>query len=95
MPGCRGASSSSAATSSSLRIDSSATLYALNAGLDIFYITGGLLLFALGATMDPREPIMEGTGIACASQGVFLLGYDLVSWALSLGRASDAAGVVP
>lgn len=64
----------------------SATVFAVNAGLDVFYIVTGVLL-AVGANLlDTPEPALEGYGIAMAAQGVGLLAFDVVEWIRSLER---------
>jgi hypothetical protein len=61
--------------------------FAWNFGLDVAYITAGVLVFILGLEID--EPAIAGGAIAGAGQGVFLLGFDLLEWIAANGRADD------
>jgi hypothetical protein len=61
--------------------------FAWNFGLDVAYITAGVLIFILGLEID--EPGIAGGGIAGAGQGLFLLGFDLIEWIAANGRADD------
>jgi hypothetical protein len=54
--------------------------FALNAGLDVFYIASGALLFGLGQAYGKRWGPQEGAGLAMVGQGAFLLGFDLFCW---------------
>lgn len=70
-----------------------ATLIAVNAGLDVFYVAAGLLLFALGDLADPGDgwthdgrDALVGYGGAMAAQGGVLLVYDVVTWLLAQER---------
>jgi hypothetical protein len=63
--------------------------YALNAGLDVFYIASGMLLFGLGQAYGKRWGAAEGAGIAMAGQGAFLLGFDAFSW-FHVNRRAEA-----
>jgi hypothetical protein len=63
--------------------------FAVNAGLDVFYISAGLLLYALGHVQAPRVGWEEGTGLAMAVQGVPLLAFDLLNWFAANGRAAQ------
>lgn len=72
---------------------STATLVAVNAGLDVFYVAAGLLLFALGDLADPGDgwtydgrDALVGYGGAMAAQGGVLLVYDVVTWILAQDR---------
>lgn len=60
-------------------------LVAVNAGLDVLYILGGLWL-----ARAPR-PARRGTGLGIAIQGLFLLIYDslLVWWSARWRAAND------
>ena len=49
------------------------TILWINAGLDVFYISGGLALALLG---DPAQPFWRGTGWGIVPQGAFLLLFD-------------------
>lgn len=52
--------------------------FAMNFGLDFFYMAVGGLLYALGRATD--EPALNGAGLATAVQGAWLLGFDLAGW---------------
>lgn len=58
----------------------SGQVFALNFGLDVAYITAGLLMFFLGRAKDPDEGLLTGSGVAMMSQGAFLLAFDLAAW---------------
>ncbi len=64
----------------------SASILALNAGLDVFYIATGILLAILAPLLPSPEPALEGYGAAMAAQGTGLLAYDLVNWILAAAR---------
>ena len=66
----------------------SGQIFALNFGLDVAYITAGLLMFFLGRAKDPTEGLLTGSGIAMLSQGAFLLAFDLAAW-IHTGRRAD------
>jgi hypothetical protein len=68
--------------------------FAVNAGLDVFYISAGLLLYALGHVQRPRVGWEEGSGLAMAVQGVPLLAFDLLNWFAANQRAADVRGFV-
>ena len=55
-------------------------VYALNLGLDVAYVTAGVLMFFLGRSMEPEQRALSGAGVAMISQGAFLLGFDLAGW---------------
>ena len=63
--------------------------FAINAGLDVFYIAAGLLLFALGRARGSSDEggWEEGAGLAMVGQGAFLLGFDLAAWRHANRRA--------
>lgn len=54
-----------------------ATLFLVNAGLDVAYVLAGALLWGLGGADNVR-----GTGAGVLSQGAFLLGFDSSAFAL-------------
>ena len=56
----------------------SGQIFALNFGLDVFYIGAGVLAFLLARAED--EDALAAAGLVSAGQGVFLLGFDLVEW---------------
>lgn len=47
----------------------------INAGLDVAYVLGGLVL---ARTRGREEPFVRGTGWGIAAQGAFLFGFDLL-----------------
>lgn len=65
----------------------SAQGFAFNAGLDVFYMAAGILLYALGRVRSEPSGWEEGAGLAMVGQGAFLLGFDLVAWIRSNRRA--------
>lgn len=67
--------------------EATSTLLALNAGLDVFYVVGGILMFALGERSEPDDRWLMGYGAAMAAQGAVLLAYDAVTWAFAASRA--------
>jgi len=72
----------------------SATLFALNTGLDVAYIVAGALLYGFGAAESPEDSAMVGVGGAILAQGAALLVFDLFNWigAASRGSALREAG---
>lgn len=73
----------------------SGALFALNLGLDVFYIASGILLFFLADQIDNHERAenLRGYSAAMTAQGTFLLGFDLVLWIASMGRADRIAAI--
>ncbi len=69
---------------------STAALIAVNAGLDIFYLATGILLFIIGDQMAPDLQALQGYGIAMAAQGTGLLAYDLTTWIAATQRGDQA-----
>lgn len=69
--------------------------FAINAGLDVFYVAAGLLLFALGRARgsSDRGGWEEGAGLAMVGQGAFLLGFDLAAW-IHANRRAEAVRAV-
>jgi len=67
----------------------SGQIFALNLGLDVFYLGSGLLLYLLGREKD--EDWLSAAGLTVVGQGVFLFGFDLVNWIGANGRASELA----
>lgn len=63
--------------------------FALNAGLDIAYMTAGALLFALGRAHRPHEAWAEGAGVAMLGQGGFLFAFDVTCWRHANRRAME------
>ncbi len=68
--------------------DQTATIIAVNAGLDLLYIVGGALMYVMGEQSDPDDDWLSGYGLAMAVQGAALLAYDGVTWAFAADRAS-------
>lgn len=69
-------------------------VFALNLGLDVFYITAGILFFLLADQLHGSDAdIMRGAALSAIPQGIFLLGYDLIGWITSGLRASRLAQV--
>lgn len=66
-----------------------ATLIAVNAGLDVFYVAAGILLFVIGDQAMPDEQFLQGYGIAMASQGTVLLAYDVSTWIAASARGDE------
>jgi hypothetical protein len=55
-------------------IDSLRRLLLVNAGLDVFYVAGGL---ALAVRRGQDDPYWRGVGLGIVAQGGFLLAFDL------------------
>jgi hypothetical protein len=66
----------------------SGQLFALNLGLDVFYIAAGLLLYTIGRVRADERGWEQGAGLAIAAQGVVLLGFDFVEWMATNRRAA-------
>lgn len=66
----------------------SGQFFAVNAGLDVFYIATGALLCAIAAVRDQRDRWELGAGLATLGQGLFLLTFDVVNWLASNRRAA-------
>lgn len=64
----------------------SATVFAVNAGLDVLYVAGGVLIAVIANLLETPDPALEGYGIAMAVQGAGLLAFDIVEWIRSLER---------
>ncbi|MCA9614708.1 MAG: hypothetical protein KC586_18255, partial [Myxococcales bacterium] len=67
--------------------------FAINAGLDVFYMAAGLLLFALGRARSDARGWEEGAGLAMAGQGAFLFAFDLAAWRHANARAEALRAV--
>lgn len=63
-----------------------ATVLAVNAGLDAFYVVTGILLWIVGESSASEDRGLMGYGAAMASQGAALLAYDTVTWLLAGAR---------
>lgn len=68
--------------------DETALIIGINAGLDVLYIAGGLLMYFLGEASEPDDDWLSGYGLAMAAQGTALLAYDGITWAFAADRAS-------
>ncbi len=69
---------------------STATTIAVNAGLDAFYILGGIMLFVIADQMVPDLQWLEGYAIAMTAQGTGLLAFDLSTWIAAAQRGDQA-----
>ncbi|MCB9599150.1 MAG: hypothetical protein H6721_04695 [Sandaracinus sp.] len=67
--------------------------FAINAGLDVFYMAAGLLLFALGRARSDARGWEEGAGLAMVGQGAFLFAFDLAAWRHANARAEALRAV--
>lgn len=74
----------------------SATLFALNLGLDVFYVATGALLFFLADQLEAPDDraALRGYAAAQISQGAFLFVFDLVEWIAAADRA-DRVSEIP
>lgn len=63
-------------------------ILALNAGLDVLYVAGGL---AVAAGRGRADPAARGHGLAAVVQGAFLLGFDAWHAARVPAAAAEAA----
>lgn len=72
-----------------------ATVFALNAGLDVAYVLSGILLFFVADQLDAESDAaaLRGYAIAQLGQGGFLLVFDLVEWIASSARADRVAAI--
>lgn len=66
----------------------SGQVFALNAGLDVFYVATGAMMVAF-ERRGTGDRALLGAGVAMITQGLFLLIYDLVEWAASNRRAAE------
>lgn len=62
---------------------------AVNAGLDVFYILGGIALFVIADQMTPDLQWLEGYAIAMTAQGTGLLAFDVSTW-IAAAQRGDA-----
>lgn len=63
----------------------SGQVFALNLGLDVFYVATGVLLMLLGSEID--DEAVRGAGASVIGQGIFLFGFDVANWITSNRRA--------
>ena len=69
---------------------STAATIAGNAGLDIFYIVGGILFFVIADQMTPDLAVARGAmRIAMTAQGTGLLAFDMTTW-IAAAQRGDA-----
>lgn len=73
----------------------SATLFALNTGLDVAYIVAGALLYGLGTAQSPTDSALVGVGGAILAQGGALLVFDIFNWVAASSRASSLRALGP
>jgi hypothetical protein len=75
--------------------EQSGAFFALNVGLDVFYVAAGILLFFLADQLDSEQDaqFLRGYSAAMTGQGAFLLGFDLIAWIASSARASRIAAI--
>jgi hypothetical protein len=60
--------------------------FAFNFGLDVAYISAGVLLYIIGRVRSPATGWEEASGLTIA--GLFLLGFDLLEWLNTSRRAT-------
>ncbi|MEY4580365.1 MAG: hypothetical protein RL701_5068 [Pseudomonadota bacterium] len=68
----------------------SGQFFAVNAGLDLFYLATGAFLCVIAGMNGGKGRWELGAGIAAIGQSVFLLGFDVANW---IGANNRAAGV--
>lgn|GEM_PF-4404249 len=66
----------------------SGQFFAVNAGLDVFYMAAGGLLCAIAAIQNENDRWELGTGIALIAQGAWLMAFDIINWINSNDRAT-------
>jgi hypothetical protein len=66
----------------------SGQFFAVNAGLDVFYMASGALLCAIAAVRDQPDRWELGAGIALITQGALLMAFDIINWLNSNDRAA-------
>jgi len=66
----------------------SGQFFAVNAGLDVFYMASGGLLCAIAAIQNENDRWELGTGIALIAQGAWLMAFDIINWLNSNNRAA-------
>ena len=71
----------------------SGQFFAVNTGLDVFYIATGALLCAIAAVRDEPDRWELGAGVAAIAQGSWLLAFDIVNWLSSNRRAEAIAAL--
>ena len=66
----------------------SGQFFAVNAGLDVFYMASGGLLCAIAAMQNENDRWELGTGIALIAQGAWLMAFDIINWINANDRAA-------
>jgi hypothetical protein len=66
----------------------SGQFFAVNTGLDIFYMASGGFLCTIAAVNDQPNRWELGAGVALIVQGALLLAFDIVNWINSNERAA-------
>jgi hypothetical protein len=66
----------------------SGQFFAVNTGLDVFYMASGGLLCALAAVQEQNDRWELGAGIALIAQGAWLMAFDIINWINSNNRAA-------
>jgi hypothetical protein len=66
----------------------SGQFFAVNTGLDVFYMASGGLLCAIAAVRDQPDRWELGTGLALLTQGALLMAFDIINWLDSNNRAA-------
>jgi hypothetical protein len=74
---------------------STATMFAFNLGLDVFYVATGILLFFLADQIGNQHDrdLLRGYSSAMTAQGGLLFAFDLVEWLASVARADRIARI--
>ncbi len=66
-----------------------ATAFAVNTGLDVLYLAAAAVALAAEPLQLDRPARWQAAGSALAVQGAFLLGFDIVGWALASARHGE------
>lgn len=66
----------------------SGQFFAVNAGLDVFYMATGALLCVIADMQNQNDRWELGAGIALIAQGAWLMVFDIVNWLNSNSRAA-------
>ncbi|MGE0791722.1 MAG: hypothetical protein AB7S26_38965 [Sandaracinaceae bacterium] len=75
--------------------DANSATWAFNAGLDVFYVATGILLYFLADQLDSPADAQALRGYAAVqtAQGGYLLFYDLIGWICSAENAGRVARI--
>lgn len=73
----------------------SGQFFAVNAGLDVFYMAAGALLCAIAAVRDQPDRWELGAGVALITQGAMLMAFDIVNWLNSNARSARFRALHP